>query len=118
MSAEDCVTSGMELLSLQSRWHPTVADRCTQMVWIGAQMDEATICAALDQCCMTEEEMAAALPTEDDEEDDEEEEEDEGQVKAKKQVLLGEQLTQWSLLSKVLSFDADPNAEPTCALRA
>lgn len=112
LSAEDCVTSGRELVSLESRWHSRVSDRYTQLVFIGAQMDEEAIRIALDDCCLTQKEMDDALR---EDEDDEDEEED--AVADAKQALMQAQIKRWPLLQPLLAFDTDPNAEPTCALR-
>lgn len=109
------MTSGRELLSLQSRWHSRVCDRYTQLVFIGAQMDEAAIRRALDDCCLTEQEMDEALT--DDEQDDDDEEEDEDDREARVKAEKMEQSKQWPILQPLLAFDADPDAEPTCALK-
>lgn len=114
LSAADCVTSGCELLSLQSRWHPRVADRYTQLVFIGADdvMDEAAIRAALDHCALTDTEMADALGERQDGQSDDVEQ------SAAHQHEHGQTgRVQFPLLQKVLDFDADPNAAPTCALQ-
>lgn len=122
LSATDCVTSGCELLSLQSRWHPRVADRYTQLVFIGAGdvMDEAAIRAALDRCALTDTEMVDALGEgQDGQSDDDEADADaDDEQSAAHQHEHGQTGgVQFPLLQKVLDFDADPNAAPTCALQ-
>lgn len=38
-------------------WHEVWGDRCQEIVWIGVQMDEASLRAALDECLLTDQEM-------------------------------------------------------------
>ena len=46
-----------ELGYLEQRWDPLVGDRMTELVFIGIDMDEAAIRAALDACALTAEEI-------------------------------------------------------------
>jgi G3E family GTPase len=44
---------------IEARWHPVFGDRQNELVFIGQEMDEARIRAALEQCLCNEAEIAA-----------------------------------------------------------
>lgn len=101
LSADDCVTSGGELTSLASRWHPTVSDRYVQLVFIGGGIDRAAITARMRECCMTRQDLQRALGDPDDDDD----------------ATTTPPPAPLELLKPVVEFNPKPDAEAVCAIR-
>jgi hypothetical protein len=117
LSAEDCASSGKELLGLLSRWHLAVADRYTQIVLIGVGLNEKELTASLDACLLTRAEMEECLELlEGDDDTEDGSDGDHEASKSNKAKPAAAATRPYRILEKVIAFSADPEMA-TCAMQ-